>query len=92
MRLEFCCKIIDGDFLYLKNNDILDVVWTSQDAIIWLQELNYYYEYIEEYHDELAEWWVVITFEIDEYTLDFLLLQWPRLFEVRSGYETVEVK
>lgn len=89
MRLEFCCKIADSDYLYLRNNDILDIVWTSQDAIIWLQDLNYYYEFVEMFHEELNEWWTILTFEIDEHTLDFLLLQWPRLFETRAGYEEV---
>lgn len=101
MILEFTVKIVDSDYLYLKHNNSLDITWTHQDAIIWLQEMNYYYEYSEEQvaqtvdwvpfsqSSTFLEWHMKLKFTIDAHTLDFLLLKWPRIFESRAQYETI---
>ena len=92
MILKFTVKLQDSDYLYLKNLDLIDqVVWTHIDTIYWLDSLNYYYEYMEEYVEELAEWWIVLAWTIDLHTLDFILLKNPRLFETRASYEQVEL-
>lgn len=89
MILSFTVKVMDSDFLYLRDNNILDIVWTHQDAIIWLQDINCYYEYKEEFVDQYSEWHLGLSFTIDEHILDFLLLKWPRVFESRATYENV---
>ena len=91
MRIEFNVTLRLEDYQDLVANGQLDLVWTHYACMDWLDNLNYSCETCEIINEDRNTSDLYYSYWIDEHTLDFILMKWPRILEPVRDYEQVRI-
>jgi hypothetical protein len=91
MRIEFNVTLTMSDYQEILTQDLWHVLWTHYECMDWLDTLNYSAEYAETLDEYRNVWNIYYTYWIDEHTLDFILLKWPRILEPVRDFEQVRI-